>query len=209
MRFLDPVERSSEVLFGLIMVVVYTGSISVSAQGQEDIRAVLVGAIGCNLAWAIIDAAMYLMDVFAERARGLVMLQTVRRTSDRAAAWKVIGQALPTRMAAMLSDSELEALRRRLVEADAPSANLAYEDYMAALGVFLLVFLSTFPVVIPFVVMDSASAALHVSQFVAMAMLFATGRNLGKHAGRPPWRTGLTMVVIGGLMSLLTYALGG
>ena len=44
-RVLDPVERMSEILFGLIMVLSFTGSISVADAGREDVRAVLVGTI--------------------------------------------------------------------------------------------------------------------------------------------------------------------
>jgi hypothetical protein len=49
-RVLDPHERISEVLFGLIMVLTFTGSISIAEAGREDIRAVLIAALGCNLA---------------------------------------------------------------------------------------------------------------------------------------------------------------
>ena len=51
-RALDPVDRVAEVLFGLIMVLTFTGSLSVAEAGRDDVRAMLVGALGCNLAWA-------------------------------------------------------------------------------------------------------------------------------------------------------------
>ena len=50
-RMLDPAERTSEVLFGLIMVLTFTGSLSIAEAGREDIRAMLIGAPGCNIAW--------------------------------------------------------------------------------------------------------------------------------------------------------------
>ena len=56
-RVLEPIERVSEVLFGLIMVLTFTGSLSVAEAGREDVRTMLIGALGCNLAWGIIDAA--------------------------------------------------------------------------------------------------------------------------------------------------------
>ena len=45
-RVLDPVERLSEILFGLIMVLTFTGSLSVAEAGRDDVRAMLIGAIG-------------------------------------------------------------------------------------------------------------------------------------------------------------------
>ena len=78
-RVLDPLERTSEILFGIIMVLTFTGSIRVAEAGRESIRTVLAGAIGCNLAWGLVDAAMYLMGRFTARARLLVALDDIRR----------------------------------------------------------------------------------------------------------------------------------
>ena len=64
-RHLEPMERISEVLFGLIMVLTYTCSFSVAGAGQEEVRTMLVGALGCNLAWGFIDAVFYLMGSFS------------------------------------------------------------------------------------------------------------------------------------------------
>ncbi len=208
-RFLDPLERSMEVLFGLIMVLVFTGSISVAEAGGEDVGVVLAGAIGCNLAWAIVDAAMYLLGVFAERARGLTVLRAIRQATTPGAARVLIAGVIPPGLADLLGAPEFEALRLRLAAATDPRVGLGYDDYMAAGGVFLLVFLSTFPVVVPFLLMADAASALRVSQAVALVILFLAGRSLGLHAGRPGWRTGLAMVLVGVLLSAITFALGG
>src|SRR5262245_19016483 len=79
---LKPNERISEVLFGLIMVLTFTGSLSVAEAGREDVRTMLVGALGCNVAWGIIDGVLYLMGSLAEKGSGLITLRMVRRTSD-------------------------------------------------------------------------------------------------------------------------------
>lgn len=59
---LDPIDRVLEVLAGIIMVLTFTSVLSVSHAGQADVRAMLIGSLGCNLAWGIIDAIMYLMN---------------------------------------------------------------------------------------------------------------------------------------------------
>ncbi len=38
----DPVTRLSEVVFGLIMVLTFTGSVSIATSGLDDIRTMLV-----------------------------------------------------------------------------------------------------------------------------------------------------------------------
>jgi len=88
-------------------------------------------------------------------------------------------------------------------------ARLGKEDWLGALGVFLLVFLSTFPVVIPFIFMRNAGLALRVSNTVAIVMLFLTGYLFGRITGRHPWLLGISMVVLGLVLVGLTIALGG
>jgi len=55
---------------------------------------------------------------------------------------------------------------------------------LGALGVFLVVFLSTFPVVIPFIFTREARLGLRISNGVAIAMLFLTGYAFGRYTGR-------------------------
>lgn len=210
-RVLDPVERSSEVLFGVIMVLTFTGSISVAEGGEAETRTVLAGAIGCNLAWGIVDGAMYLMMSFIERARGLMMLRAVREAAEGDAAQRLIRAALPSPVSAALTAPEIDTLHRRLREQPEVPArvSLSREDLLGAFAVFLLVFASTFPIVIPFFVVPQPATALRVSNLIAIAILFVSGWSLGAHAGRPGWRAGLTTVVVGVVLMAITMALGG
>jgi VIT1/CCC1 family predicted Fe2+/Mn2+ transporter len=57
--------------------------------------------------------------------------------------------------------------------------------------------------------MRSAVPALRVSNAIAIAMLFVAGAVYGRNVGGRPWLTGLAMVLLGGLLSALTMALGG
>lgn len=68
-RVFDPIDRISEVLFGLIMVPTFTGSLRVAEAGREDTRTMLVGALGCNLAWGLIDGVLYLMGGLMDKGR--------------------------------------------------------------------------------------------------------------------------------------------
>jgi hypothetical protein len=70
-RFLEPIERISEVLFGLIMVLGFTGSMSAAEENRTHIRTTVFGAIGCKLAWGLIDGIMYLMACLGEQWESL------------------------------------------------------------------------------------------------------------------------------------------
>jgi hypothetical protein len=210
-RVLDPIDRVSEVLFGLIMVLTFTGSLSVAEAGRDNVRTMLIGALGCNLAWGIIDAVFYLMGCLAEKGRGLLTFRAVRKATDPRQAQRLIAGDLPSVVASVLQPAELEAMHQRLKELPEPPerARLSKDDWLGSVGVFLLVFLSTFPVVVPFIFMRNAGPALRVSNAVAIVMLFLTGYAFGRITGRNPWLLGIMMVVLGLILVGLTIALGG
>ena len=64
-----------EILFGLIMALTITNSIEIAQHGEADVRTLIAGALGCNLAWGVIDAAMYLMTQFGDRGRAFAALR--------------------------------------------------------------------------------------------------------------------------------------
>jgi len=210
-RILEPIDRLSEVLFGLIMVLTITGSLSVAGAGREDVRTMVIGALGCNLAWGIIDAAFYLMGCLAEKGRDLTSFQAVRKAVDPQQAQRLIAGALPPVVASVLQPGELEAIRQRLKGLPEPPghARLEKDDWLGAAGVFLLVFLSTFPVVIPFLFMQRAVSALRVSNAIAIALLFLAGYSYGRVTGRRPVIVGIAVVLLGAIFVGITMALGG
>jgi VIT family len=210
-RLLDPDERFAEVLFGLIMVVTITGTISVTEGGREDVGTMLRAALGCNLAWGIADAVMYVLTTLIARGRGIVTLRAVRSAPDRPRAHAIIADALPPVVGAVLEPPELEAIRQRLAGAPEPPSRprLGRDDLLAAVAVCVLVFVATFPVVIPFFFVADAKIALRVSNGIAIAMLFGLGWAAARQAGGRPWRFGLAMVLLGVALVAAIVALGG
>jgi VIT1/CCC1 family predicted Fe2+/Mn2+ transporter len=75
--------------------------------------------------------------------------------------------------------------------------------------VFLLVFLSTLPVVIPFAIIHNSRLALHVSNGIAIVLLFGAGHMLARYAGFHRILTGMAMVIVGLILVAVTIALGG
>jgi hypothetical protein len=58
---LDPMERISETLFGLIMALTFICSLGVATGANINIQTMLIRALGCNLAWGIVDGGLYLL----------------------------------------------------------------------------------------------------------------------------------------------------
>ncbi len=210
-RLLDPIDRTSEVLFGLIMALSFTCSISVAESGREDVRTVLIGALGCNIAWGLIDAVIFLLVSLTERARSMATLRALRGATSAQQAQDVISGALPPLLARTLGSDDFERMNQKLRQISEPPSrpSLGRGDYLAALGVFLLVFLATFPVVVPFMLTQNAMLALRISNGVAIVMLFFCGYSLGRYAHHRPVAMGVLMTLVGVLLVAITIALGG
>jgi hypothetical protein len=208
---LDPVSRISEIIFGVLMALSFTGALNVATAGREEVRTVMLTALGCNLAWGLVDAVMYLVATMTERGRNLTLLGVVRGAVDPETAHDAIAEALPGRMGEALGAEGLESVRKHLISlSDVPArVRLGRDDYAGAFGVFLLVVLSTFPVVVPFMFISELALAMRISNAVALVMLFIGGYQLGKYAGGVAWKTGLAMAAVGGVLVSIIMALGG
>jgi hypothetical protein len=192
---LDPMEWISD-LVGLIMPHLHLPGAATGA--NINIQTMLIGALGCNLAWGIVDGGLYLLARINTRGDKILTLRTIRQAPDPETARRVIAGALPPELAAVLPPEQLELMRQRLQQLPEPSPGpgLRKRDWTGALGLCLLSFLSTFPVVIPFLFLSDAKLALRVSYAVAIVMLFCCGYVFGIHSGLRPWAAGLSMVAL-------------
>jgi VIT1/CCC1 family predicted Fe2+/Mn2+ transporter len=210
-RVLDPMERISEVLFGVIMALTFTLTLGLATADNIKIRTMLIAALGCNLAWGIIDAGVYLLARLDDQGRKIAILRAMRAATDLDAAQHIIADVLPPLLASALRPEQLELMRQRVRQLPEPPGHpgLTKRDWLGALAVCLLSFLSTFPIVIPFVLIGDARLALRASNAVAIAMLFVCGYAFGRRAGIRPWTAGLAMVGAASAFVGVAIVLGG
>lgn len=210
-RVLDPVDRISELLFGLFMALTFVGAISVAEAGRAQVREMFAAALGCNLAWGLVDAVMYLVRTLTARGRSLTLARAVRAAPDAPAARALLRASLTPVVATLVTDSVLDEISARMAAmTDLPARPaLTTQDGVAALGIFLIVVGSTFPVVLPFALITDVGTAKLVSRVVALVMLFVGGLALGRYAGYGSWKVGLMMVGIGTATVAAVMALGG
>lgn len=208
---LEPGDRLAEILFGLIMVLTFTGSLSVATADRLEVKVMLVGALGCNIAWGLIDAIMFIMARLNERGSDRKTALAVKRARSAPEAHALIRQSVPPVVAKTLSEDTLEQVRSRIAafEIDSPAPRISRDDLRGALGVFLIVAASTFPVILPFVIMSDLALAMRVSNLIAVVMLAFIGHAYGRASGFSPWWTAGSMVVLGMALVAITIALGG
>ncbi|HEX9166277.1 MAG TPA: VIT1/CCC1 transporter family protein [Gemmatimonadales bacterium] len=209
-RVLDPVDRFSEVSFGLMMVLTFTGSLSVATSGPQDVRQMLIGALGCNLAWGIVDGAMYVVTSAVERARRFALVRAVKGV-DPPQARQLVLHSLPEMYGAGMTEAGLERVvgQIRAFPLPANASLVRREDLQGALLVLVLVFLATLPVALPFVFLRDPEPALRLSNLVAAVMMFGSGAALGRYGGLSPWRAGMAMLLLGLVLVAIIIALGG
>jgi len=211
---LDPGERQGELLFGLIMVLSFTLGAGIELAGDADAtRELLIAALGCNTAWGIIDASLYLMNRLSERGRLHRLVRSIQAARSGEEALALVGRELDDRLPAVVGAEVRELLDRDVLEQvralELPRNRVSADDLCGALAVFWLVFLTALPAVAPFLLLRDAGIALRASNAVLVALLFYVGWRWGEHTGASRWRTGLFMLLLGAGLVLVAIALGG
>jgi hypothetical protein len=213
-RHLDPASRLGEVLFGLIMVlsVTLTAGLTV-AEGPAGVRQLLEAALGCNIAWGIIDAIMYVMNCMIARGEKAHLIKAIRRAPDTATALDIVRLEIEPRFETLTGPENREVVCRAILEylarAEAPKVGVTKHDLYGALACFWLVFLSCLPAALPFLVFSEPRLALRVSNFLLIAMLFIVGQKWAQYAHTSRLIAGLVMVAIGLALVGVAVLLGG
>jgi len=213
-RYLDPASRLGEILFGLIMVLTVTLTAGLTVdEGRAGVRQLLFAAIGCNIAWGIIDAVMYIMNCITVRSGKVRLVKAVRRSPDGKAALALIQDEIEPELQELLAPENAEALSRsvlkHIAEAQVAGNTLTKDDFYGALACFWLVFVSCLPAAIPFLIFSQPHFALRISNFLLIALLFLVGQKWAQFAGTNRLVTGSAMVAIGLVLVGIAILLGG
>jgi VIT family len=214
-RHLDPATSLAEILFGLIMTLTFTlgAGIIIEDEGREGARELLIAIIGCNIAWGIIDAALYIVGELFGRGRLRRLGQMIRGAPTKVEAESLVAGELDDYLSEVTSESDRKALYARIadnVRSRPPAPNpVTKSDLMGAFWSFWLVFLASLPAAIPFMMFDDARFALRVSNAILLALLFISGYLWARYTVSRPWLVGLCFLVAGIALVLAAIALGG
>ena len=208
---LNTMDRVSEILFGIIMTLTFTCSIGIANTKNTEIRQLIIGAISCNIAWGLVDAIGYIVSTIVQRSRNRTILNSVLTTSDADKARKDISDSLPPSIASVLEAADLEQIRKKLANLpdSALQVRLTTRHLKKSLMIFLLMFISTFPIVIPFIFIRDTQLALRISNMIAIVLIFLCGWSLAKYVGSNKWLMSFGMTLVGVVLVLITIALGG
>jgi hypothetical protein len=209
-RVLDPLDRVSEILFGLLMALSITGAVDVATADERVFVGLFVTALGCNLAWGGVDAVFYVVGQIVDRGQRVKALRALSAAPDAEAARRLLASNVPDSVVELFDVSDLQRLRTLAAQRAASTCvALQWTDLRGAIGVFLLVTTATFPVVAPYLLIDDAQLARRVSNAVSFVSVYLCGHVLAVQAGARPVRFGFALVGICGVLVAAIEFLGG
>jgi len=213
-RYLDPASRLGEILFGLIMVLTITLTAGLTvADGPQGVRQLLFAAIGCNVAWGIIDAVMYIMNCITVRSGKARFLEAMQQAPDAESALRLIRDEIEPDLQDLLQPEDAEAMSRSLVqplrEAKITRKAMIRQDIYGAVACFWLVFVTCLPAALPFLFFSQPHIALRVSNGLLIALLFLVGQKWAQYVRVNRLAAGAAMVALGLALVGIAILLGG
>lgn len=214
-QHLDPATHMGEVLFGLIMTLTFTlgAGIVIEEEGREGVRAMLIGILGCNLAWGIIDGVLYVLGSVFERGRLRRVSHSVRSAPSDAEARRLVAAELDPLLEPVTDESQrmdlYGSIAARLQTSTLAPNGIRKSDLLGGLASGWLVFLCSLPAVLPFLLFDQLTFALRVSNGILLTLLFLVGYKHAQYTLAKPWLTGLVFLLVGAGLVALAIPLGG
>jgi VIT1/CCC1 family predicted Fe2+/Mn2+ transporter len=188
-------------------------AIVVQDEGREGARELLVAALGCNLAWGLIDACFYLITATFEREQFRRLGRRVREVASEDDAADLLATRFDEVLAPALEPDERHALYARLARkarSQPPaSGGVRSEDWSGAIASGLLVIFTTLPAALPFAFIDNAYLAMRTSNAILLLTLFATGFAWARYTTLRPMVVGSVFLLGGLALVLIAIPLGG
>ena len=214
-RYLDPGETLGEVLGGLIMALTFTlGARVFAADEQLEAHELVVAIVGCNIAWGVIDATLFVLNSLFYRSRHARFFRALKNTRSETEALAAVEEEFGLEDEPLAAHPEdrarlYQSLLALSARATPARKGLRRQDFVAAAIVFALVSATAVPGVIPLLLLADSNLALHVSNWLLILLLFVVGCWWGRYTDAPPWRVGLTAMLLGMFMVLVAVVLGG
>ena len=196
------------------MVLTFTLTAGFAADpGREGVRELLLAAIGCNVAWGIIDGIMYIMSCVTERGSKARLILAIQNEGSNANALEIVRGEVERKFELLTELEQQDALYRSIVDharmSNALRVSPTKEDFLGALICFWLVFVSCLPAALPFMVFSNPRVALRVSNVLMIVMLFVIGVKWAEYAHTSRISAGLIMAALGLALVGVAILLGG
>ncbi|MGL4649657.1 MAG: VIT1/CCC1 transporter family protein [Caldilineaceae bacterium] len=219
-RYLDPLDAIVELIYGVLIVMTFTmavGALDLRLVPEETVmaqmRSLLLAALGCAIAWGLIDAVVYLMTCVAERNHAAKVLRDVQAAETPAEQAEVVADAMEDQLVTITDEAERQEIyanvAQRLQRVEPDPSWIELEDVQGAIAIFLVALVATIPVVLPLLFGSDPFLAMRVSNALSLTILFLAGDWWAKQTGTKPVRTGLVVAALGLFVVTIAIPMGG
>ena len=200
----------------MIMVLTFTLGAGVAVRtgaGAGDARELLYATLGCNVAWGIIDAALYVMGNMFVRSRRARLFGAIKAAPDETAALAAIRTEMEPGLESITQEEDRNRLYRSVhalvARSEPPRTRVTRDDLAEAITVFLLVFATALPAAAPFLFIDDPWLALRLSNLLMTGLLFIIGYRWALYTNANPWLIGFGVTALCVVLVAIAIALGG
>ena len=221
-RLLDPVDRLTEAMYSVLIVLTFTLAFQISQERDaapapeeaSQISQLFLAALGCAVAWGLIDGIMYIATAMFDRGQSHRLVEAIRSATTAQEGETLLAGQLDDELSSITTADErarfYQDLYARLKGTALKPVGFERADFAGALGVALVAIGAAVPVLLPLLVSQShPMLAMRTSNAIAATMLFAMGYQWGKYVGAVPWKMGLVFLLVAIIMLAIAIPLGG
>lgn len=221
-RLLDPADRLTEAMYSVLIVLTFTLAFQISQdraaattpEEASQISQLFLAALGCAVAWGLIDGIMYIATAMFDRGQSHRLVEAVRNATTAQDGETLLAGQLDDELSPITTPDErarfYQSLYARLKGSTPKPVGFEIADFAGALGVALVAIGAAVPVLLPLLFSQShPMLAMRASNAIATAMLFAMGYQWGKYVGAVPWKMGLGFLLVAIIMLAIAIPLGG
>ena len=208
-KYLTYIDRTSEVAFAVLMVIIINGYVALSDLNTGFTYIVAVN-LGACFGWGTIDGLIYAISSSIKRndiRNKLINLKSALKTENTL---QQVKNNLDDTAFGGFDEKGKDAIAREII-AHVPDAKLeenkllTKEEMMGWLSIIGVYMVVGFLLALPFLVIDNKIAAWVVSNAFGLTWIFWYGSQLGKIAGKNRWLVGIIMAGVGILYLVLSY----
>lgn len=219
---IDPIDRLSEVIFSVLILLTFTLAFRIfkffgyseDLSASMNVGEFLLAALGAIIAWGAIDGVMYALFALFERGESHRLLINIQNAESEEEALEVIAEDLDYILEPITGEPERQALYQgvlaHLKDSQPRQYGFKREDFTAAFAHVIVAVLAVIPSLAPFVFLPNQfDLAVRLSNIISFIVLFLAGYHWGKYTGANPWKTGLLLLSVAGVIVLIAIPLGG
>lgn len=217
---LDPIEILQKAVYGILIIMTCTMAVrGLQAEYVSDetaaqaVRGLFLAAIGCAIAWGLIDAVIYVLACEGERNESQRMLRLVQKSASDDAAAELTEMHMGPVVKRLATDAERARLAHEVVSRvqilDPKPQGIRRDDIVGATALFLVALSATLPVIIPLALVRDPFLAVRAANVLSLIVLFIIGYNSGRYVGTKPLQSGLSIMLTGLVAVIVAIPLGG